>query len=229
MDSRPPCLFPGGKNKAVTLSYDDGTIHDRTLVSILNTYGIKATFNLNSGKLGMPGYIETDEVRSLYKGHEIASHTASHPNLCEFDEAMIVREMDEDIQLLTRLAGYPVRGFSYPYGSYSDYVAEILRSAGIAYARTVQATLDYALPQNFMMWHPTCHHGDDIMGRARNFMSMEIPAGTCAVFYVWGHSYEFNDWNNWNIIKDFCREISQDRSVWFATNIEIYDHVTSFV
>jgi peptidoglycan/xylan/chitin deacetylase (PgdA/CDA1 family) len=227
MDSRPPCLFPGGKNKALTLSYDDGTIHDRALVSVLNTYGVKATFHLNSGKLGTPGYIGTDEVRSLYKGHEIASHTANHPNLCEFDDAMIVREMNDDIQSLTKLAGYPVRGFSYPYGAYNDYVAEILRSAGIAYARTVQSTFDFALPQDFMMWHPTCHHEDDLMGRARAFMNMGVPAGTCAVLYVWGHSYEFNDRNNWNIIKDFCREISQDSSIWFATNIEIYDHVTA--
>ncbi|MBN2297965.1 MAG: polysaccharide deacetylase family protein [Deltaproteobacteria bacterium] len=225
MHRLPPYEFPGGKNKAVTLSYDDGTIHDRALVSLLNTYGVKCTFHLNSGKLGTPGYIAADEVRSLYKGHEVASHTANHPNLCEFDEAMIVREMSEDIACLTELAGYPVRGFSYPYGAYNDYVAGILRSIGIAYARTVQSTYKCTLPEDFMMWHPTCHHEDDLMGMARAFMNMDVQSGTCAVFYVWGHSYEFNDRNNWNIMKDFCSEISRDSSIWFATNIEIHDHV----
>jgi len=226
MHSVSPCSFPGGKNKAVTLSYDDGTVHDRTLVSILNTYGIKATFHLNSGKLGSPGYLGPDEVRSLYSGHEIASHTANHPNLCEFDEAMIVREMNDDISCLTELAGYPVRGFSYPYGAYNDYVAGILSSLGIAYARTVQSTCGFELPYDFMMWHPTCHHEDDLMDRARVFMNMEVHPKACAVFYVWGHSYEFNDRGNWSIMKDFCSEIAKDRSVWFATNIEIHDHVT---
>ena len=41
--------FPGGKHKVLTLSYDDGKIQDRRLVKIFNKYGIKATFNLNSG------------------------------------------------------------------------------------------------------------------------------------------------------------------------------------
>ncbi|MRR36666.1 polysaccharide deacetylase, partial [bacterium] len=82
-------LFPGGRRKALSLSYDDGTIHDRTMVSILNRYGIRATFHLNSAKLGQEGCVSAAEVRSLYSGHEIASHTMNHPNLCEFDESMI--------------------------------------------------------------------------------------------------------------------------------------------
>ena len=41
--------FPGGKHKVLTLSYDDGKVQDRRLVKIFNKYGIKATFNLNSG------------------------------------------------------------------------------------------------------------------------------------------------------------------------------------
>lgn len=42
-------MFPDGKKKALTLSYDDGVEQDRRLVEILNRYGIKATFNINSG------------------------------------------------------------------------------------------------------------------------------------------------------------------------------------
>ena len=38
--------FPGGKHKALTLSYDDGRIQDRKLVEIFNRYGLRATFNL---------------------------------------------------------------------------------------------------------------------------------------------------------------------------------------
>lgn len=225
MDVQPPYLFPGGRNKAVTLSYDDGTIHDRQLVSLLNTCGIRGTFHLNSGKLGTRGYLRPDEIRPLYQGHEIASHSATHPNLCEFDESMIIREVSEDVEKLTELAGYPVRGFSYPYGAYNGYVADVLSKIGIVYARTVMATFDFSLPRDFLFWHPTCHHGDNLIERALSFMNMDVPAGTCAVLYVWGHSYEFHDLDNWGIMRDFCREISQDSSIWPATNIEIYDHV----
>ena len=45
--------FPGGKHKVLTLSYDDGKVQDRRLVKIFNKYGIKATFNLNSGLTDM--------------------------------------------------------------------------------------------------------------------------------------------------------------------------------
>ncbi len=38
-----------GKKKAVTFSYDDGVVYDRRLVGIFNKYGLKCTFNLNSG------------------------------------------------------------------------------------------------------------------------------------------------------------------------------------
>ena len=40
-----------GKNKAITFSYDDGVTQDRRLIEILNRYGLKATFNINSGLL----------------------------------------------------------------------------------------------------------------------------------------------------------------------------------
>lgn len=41
--------FPGFRMKALTLSYDDGVRADCMLMDILNRYGIKCTFNLNSG------------------------------------------------------------------------------------------------------------------------------------------------------------------------------------
>lgn len=40
--------FPGFKKKAFTLSYDDGTIHDKKFVELIDKYGLKCTFNLNS-------------------------------------------------------------------------------------------------------------------------------------------------------------------------------------
>lgn len=41
-----------GKQCALTLSYDDGQIYDRRLVEILDKYGIRGTFHLNSGNIG---------------------------------------------------------------------------------------------------------------------------------------------------------------------------------
>ena len=62
--------FPEFRRKAVTLSYDDGTIYDEKLIGILNQYGLKATFNLNSGLFfpeGGVGRLSEQQVMTLYK------------------------------------------------------------------------------------------------------------------------------------------------------------------
>ena len=49
-------VFPGGKGKACTFSYDDGVVQDRRLAELLRRYGMKCTFNLDGGYLqGEPG------------------------------------------------------------------------------------------------------------------------------------------------------------------------------
>jgi len=67
--------FPGGRFKALTMSYDDGKKQDRKLVEIFNKYGIKATFNINAGLLGKDDRIAAEEIANLYQGHEVAAHT----------------------------------------------------------------------------------------------------------------------------------------------------------
>lgn len=60
--------YPGGVMKALTLSYDDGVVHDRRLVEICNRYGLRGTFNLNSGTLGNPGRIEAGKSLNCMRG-----------------------------------------------------------------------------------------------------------------------------------------------------------------
>ena len=42
-------LYPYGKKKAFNVTYDDGVLQDIRFVELLNKYGLKGTFNLNSG------------------------------------------------------------------------------------------------------------------------------------------------------------------------------------
>ncbi|UUZ89367.1 polysaccharide deacetylase family protein [Paenibacillus sp. P25] len=123
-------LFPGGKTKALTLSFDDGREYDRRLVRIFNEYGLRGTFHLNSGFLGNPSYIEAGEVVALYAGHEISAHTVEHPFLEQSPPERVVMEIMEDRQALEALAGYPVRGMSYPFGTWNAQVAGMLAVAG---------------------------------------------------------------------------------------------------
>lgn len=48
------------------------------------------------------------------------------------------------------------------------------------------------------------------------------------MFYLWGHSYEFDNDGNWNILEEFCQKIGGHEDIWYATNMEIYKYVLAF-
>ena len=240
MDYEIRMLFPEGKRKALTFSYDDGTIHDRRLAALLNEYGMKGTFNLNYGLLGKGGMetvngietdfsrVEAEEVRCLYQGHEIASHAYSHASLTGLPKNMAATEVLKDRYNLEQLTGELIRGFAYPYGAYNSQIEEILDACGIEYARTVESTGDFCLPEDFLAWHPTCHHEDErLMALAEKFCREEKDGPF--VFYLWGHSYEFEQKNNWELMENFLKYMAQYKEdIWCATNIEILDYVKAY-
>ena len=106
--------FPGGKHKALTMSYDDGKIQDRRLVGIFNKYGIKGTFHLNSDLLNQPERISAEEIEGLYKGHEISAHTCTHPTIARCPKEQIVQELYSDRVNLEDIVGYPIRAYLTP-------------------------------------------------------------------------------------------------------------------
>ncbi|MDR6885445.1 polysaccharide deacetylase family protein [Bacillus sp. 3255] len=212
--------FPNGVHKALTISYDDGRVHDRRFVGKLNEYGLKGTFHLNSGFLGKEGYITAEEVAVLFKGHEVSAHTVDHPFLEQSPTEQILQEISEDRKALEQLVGYPVRGMSYPFGTYNDHVVSMLPALGIEYARTVASHGKFHVPADFLRWHPTCHH-KMMVELAEHFVHLEQRHSRMALFYVWGHSYEFENDNNWEIIDRFGELAGGRSDIWYATNAEI--------
>ena len=93
MKNRVYCCFPGGKHKALTLSYDDGRTQDRRLVDIMNRYGIRGTFNLNSGLWERGDRIDPAEIPTLYAGHEVACHTVTHPTIARCPLPEVAQEV----------------------------------------------------------------------------------------------------------------------------------------
>lgn len=233
--------FPEGKRKALTLSYDDGIVHDRRLVELMNRYGVKGTFNLNSALLGRSCIIRIDgvdvedsvitaeEIPQLYEKHEVATHAARHIALTQCGNAALC-EIVEDRKVLESLVPYMVLGHAYPFGAYDKTVFAMLKAAGIRYARTVVSTGDFRIPENFLEWHPTCHHADSrLMELARQFCGQKEYPGKIEepqIFYLWGHSYEFARQDNWNVIEDFLAYVSDYKEeIWMATNGDIVDYV----
>ena len=227
-----------GKMKAVTFSYDDGVTQDRRLIDILNRYGLRATFNLNSGLFASAAAyyderknvtfphvrLRASEIAAVYAGHEIASHTRTHPNLTELSDAQILSEVEEDRQALSALVGYAVRGFAYPFGTGAAdaRVAEILRTrTGIRYARTTTSTHRFDLPQDLLLLHPTVRHAewDEMFALAERFLALQ--PDTPQLFYIWGHAYEFDRDDNWDLFEAFCRRIAGQDDIFYGTNAQV--------
>lgn len=220
-------LFPGECRKALTLSYDDGVRQDYKLVEIMNKYAIKGTFHLNGGLLGASGRVSEDEIIDLYSGHEISAHGLTHQSLTECPREKIISEIIGDREILERLTGRIIRGMSYAYGSVNDFSVEILKCLGVEYARMVQTTGDFYIPDDFMRWRGTCHHSERLLEHTKRFIDLDDKVRP-RLFYIWGHSYEFDNDGNWDMFEEFCKSASGREDIWYATNMEIYDYISAY-
>lgn len=216
--------FPGGNHKVLTMSYDDGKHEDRRLVELFNRYGIKGTFNVNSGLEGDPVRIPQAEYRELYKGHEIACHTVSHPTIGRCPIELVAQEVLEDRKKLEEIMGYPVRGLAYPNGSESKEIRAMLPALGIRYGRVVGNTDGFAMPEDFLQWKATCHHDHNLLSLGQELVDLHKKQ-YLYMMYVWGHSYEFTKNNNWEVMEEFCRLVGGRDDIWYATNIQIVDYM----
>ncbi|GAA5168015.1 polysaccharide deacetylase family protein [Viridibacterium curvum] len=216
--------FPGGRHRAITLSYDDGKVWDRRLVEILNTYGLKATFNLNGGKFGRDSRISADEVAELYAGHEVAAHSLTHPTLTRCPQEMLVQQIIDDRKRLEDLVGYPVRGFAYPNGQQNERLSSLLPNLGIAYARSTVSTRQFTLPDARFAWHPTLHHREDLLALGESFLHRDKPQHL-DLLYIWGHSIDFENEDNWQVIETFARMAGRHADIWYASNIDVIDYL----
>ena len=236
--------FPGFKAKAVTLSYDDGTVHDRKLLEILNNYGIKCTFNLNSTRFLKGDSFNVDDAKSALKtGHEIAVHGADHLAPCLVSPAVAMRDAIVCREELENALGIIIRGMAYPdsgvlrFNNGSNYseVKNYLSTAGIVYARSLGSDNDrFLFPEDWHCWMPTAHHNNPgIFDCIDKFISLDLnkgwPSGRYPrLFYLWGHAYEFNDQNNWDHLKKICEKLGGKDEIWCATNIEIHDYIEAY-
>jgi len=219
--------FPNGKLKALTFSYDDGVIQDKRLIEILNKYNLKGTFNINSGKQSSINRgdaicrMNYDDMLDLYKGHELAIHSLTHPHLENLDVDTINNEIKYDKKIIEHIFDVEVVGSAYPFGSYNEMVIEILKQNNIKYARACNSTNSFDIQTDLLQFNPTCHHNaENLMELAKEFVDLKPVESK--LFYVWGHSYEFDCDNNWHIIEEFCEYISNHDDIFYGTNREVF-------
>ncbi len=233
--------YPNGKAKAVTFSYDDGVVQDLLLAALFDRYGIKATFNFTSSVRFTK---EEIEECFLSKGHEIATHCAHHRANGNLRMIEGIREVLDCRLALEEMCNGIIRGMAYPdtgitlMGNLEGYekIKNYLTELDIAYARTLGGDNDsFLLPQDFHAWMPSAHHDNpNILDYIDSFLQVDTSANVYfskrypRLLYIWGHSFELDRKNNWEHMEDICQRLAGNESLWYATNIEIYDYVQAY-
>lgn len=232
--------FPEGKTKAVTLSYDDCMEEDQKLIDLMGKYGMKGTFNLIPGWFAKEGTVYPAEETYRLTTENLAKkiydnplvEVSNHGNYHKYMTSLSTAEMADDIlecrKKLETLFRKNIRGMAYPYGWYNEELMKVLTMCGVVYSRTVCSTCGFEFPDNWLEWNPTCHHDyEGLMALAEEFVQME-PKEAPKLFYVWGHTFEFERNNNWDVIEEFMKKVSGKADTWYATNMEIYEYVKAY-
>jgi len=237
--------FPNGKAKAVTLSYDDGCKDDIRFSDVISKAGLKCTFNLNSCKFPN-GALSKEQVQTLFlsRGHEIAVHGEYHRAEGLIRPIEGIREVLDCRIGLEEMFGIIIRGMAYPdsgiriiaNGTSYENIKKYLTDLDIAYARTLGADNNsFELPSDWHAWMPSAHHTNpNIMELIDEFMNLDVTSvenrtrRNPKLFYLWGHSFEFERNNNWDLLDDICEKLAGKDDIWYATNIEIYEYVQAY-
>lgn len=242
--------YPGGLKKAVTFSYDDNHKYNIRLAKTLHKYGIKCTFNLNSGTIykslgDNENYMSYADIKEniIGLGHEVAVHGKDHrapgsmsvlEGINEFLDCR--KALEENLDMIIRGMAYPNDGIRHinPGNSYEN-IKNYLKELGIVYSRTLGYDNDsFDLPTDWFNWKPTAHHKNgNLMNYIDKFVNLQLDKAYhtyrySKLFYLWGHAFEFEGDNNWELLDEICEALSGKEDIWYATNIEIYEYVTAF-
>lgn len=226
--------YPYGKAKAFNITYDDGILQDVRFVALLNKYGLKGTFNLNSQLMeqefewvhesGMVvKRLSVDAVRHLYDGHEIASHTLSHPYLSDKSEQELLWEIGEDKRRLEAIFGREVVGFGVPFHYYSERIADCVKRCGFEYGRMSEETRGYTPWQDPYYWCCGIFHlAPELDAYMNGFFNTTEELALCQIV---GHSYDLDAAGLWEKMEEIFRRISENEDVISMTHIEIIRYI----
>jgi peptidoglycan/xylan/chitin deacetylase (PgdA/CDA1 family) len=239
--------FPEGKPKAVTFSYDDGCENDPRFAETLTKHNLKGTFNINSGHIwGNDSWrIGVEDIKKyiLDNGHEIAVHGEYHKAPGIVSGASGIKDVLNCRLQLEKTFGMIIRGMAYPDSGIRvmqgdmnyETIRNYLSALGIVYSRTLGGDNNsFSLPTDWLAWMPTAHHDNpEILDWIDEFNAFDYEKIRSSnrrprLFYIWGHSYEFERNNNWEHLEEICERIKGKDDVWYATNIEIYEYCEAF-
>ena len=202
--------------KIVSLSFDDGTIYDKRFIDLLNKYGLRATFNLNSGLKDFIWYYEDKPIRRLnleeskeiYKGHEVASHSLTHPYFSSLDEKRQIREVEEDILNLEKIFSRKIEGFAFPFIDQTEANIQVVKNnIDFKYIRCSIFTEKILPKDRYHVGINALYDDKDIYEKLERYKSNILPN---SLFVIAGHSYEFEVKNDWEKIEKLLKYLKEN-------------------
>lgn len=204
--------------KYFVFSIDDGTIFDEKVLAIFNKHKIHATFNLNSGMDDYVWYNEGREVRRfilkdkchLYKGHEIASHSLTHPHLSEAEDKKVYLEAYEDICNLERIFNTKVTTFAFPFEDYDERCINIIkRIKNISIIRISEIDRSFKLPNDPYHLKITSWDIDDALEIIEEFKK----DSEAELFVFVAHAYDFEFADSYDELDKLCSIVKKDKNI----------------
>lgn len=206
-----------------TFHLNSGLFGDKTYEGRIGSLGMteKSAQDFDPGARHLLPYvphfrIPEDEVRQVYQGFEIASHTCHHVNLARCSEAERRSEISEDVKALSEIFGQNVTGFAYPYGMGAGQSREALKESGLQYARLAVTRKGFRFPKDPMAMPLTCWH---ISGKTfkllDEFFSLD-PGEEDAFFLMFAHGYEFDfetKESSWDKFRQICEKVASHDDV----------------
>ncbi|MEZ4521739.1 MAG: polysaccharide deacetylase family protein [Thermomicrobiales bacterium] len=121
-------MFGGGSlpDKPAIITFDDGPQSQWAAADILDQYGYKGIFFVHPN-----GELRPDQLRDLVaRGHEIGSHSFSHPYLTQVSDDQLWYEVYDSRIALEEITGSRVNFFAYPFGAWDSRVISVVKAAG---------------------------------------------------------------------------------------------------
>ncbi len=115
--------WKNNKQGALSLTFDDNSWDRNTQAGILEEYGLRGTFYVVTGEL--PEYAGMF-TNIFLRGHEIGSHSVTHPSMSSLTLDQIRDELKISKATIEALTGVPCVSFTYPYGDSPEIAQPVM-------------------------------------------------------------------------------------------------------
>lgn len=205
--------------KIVSLSFDDGTIYDLRFIELLNKYNIRATLNLNSKLDNFVWYfgdtpierLKLNEVVEKYDGHEVCSHSLTHPYFSSLSKEEIIRQVKEDCENLSKIFNCDINAFAFPFHDQTEEHIQILKeNLNLNYIRYSYFEESYLPKDRYHIPLNALYNDNDLYEKLEKFKNNDLDN---SLFVIAGHSYEFEVRNEWERIEELLKYLSSNKDI----------------